>query len=128
MQPARFGIEFLVRPVTHGHDHSSCRRDRTVDRTFDDHKAYYPGATSLRIRLTGDQRDGRLLGAQLLGRYGAEVSKRADVYATALYHHMTVDELTDLDLTYTPPLSSPWDPAQMAALAWELERRSAGAS
>ncbi len=95
----------------------------TIDRTFDDHKAYYPGATPLRIRLTGDQRDGRLLGAQLLGHYGAEVSKRVDIYATALYHHMTIDDLADLDLAYTPPLSSPWDPTQMAALAWELDRR-----
>ena len=93
----------------------------TIDRTFDDHKAYYPGATRLRIRLTGDRHDGRLLGAQLLGHYGAEVSKRVDIYATALYHHMTIDELTDLDLSYTPPLSSPWDPTQMAALAWQLE-------
>jgi NADPH-dependent 2,4-dienoyl-CoA reductase/sulfur reductase-like enzyme len=94
----------------------------TIDRTFDDHKAYYPGATPLRIRLTGDRGSGRLLGAQLLGRYGAEVSKRVDIYATALLHHMTIDGLADLDLSYTPPLSSPWDPTQMAALAWELER------
>ena len=94
----------------------------TIDRTFDDHKAYYPGATPLRIRLTGDAASGRLLGAQLLGHYGAEVSKRVDIYATALHHHMTIDALADLDLSYTPPLSSPWDPTQMAALAWELER------
>ena len=94
----------------------------TVDRTFDDHKAYYPRATPLRVRLTGDRRTGRLLGAQLLGRYGAEVSKRVDIYAAALYHRMRIDELADLDLSYTPPLSSPWDPTQMAALAWELER------
>jgi hypothetical protein len=26
--------------------------------------------------------------------------------------------LSDLDLSYTPPLSSPWDPVQMAAQAW----------
>ena len=100
---------------------TACYDPFTIDRTFDDHKAYYPGATPLRIRLTGDRHDGRLLGAQLLGHYGAEVSKRIDIYATALYHHMTIDELTDLDLSYTPPLSSPWDPTQMAALAWQLE-------
>ena len=93
----------------------------TTDRTFDDHKAYYPGATPLRIRLTGDRRDGRLLGAQLVGHYGAEVSKRVDIYATALFHHMTIDDMADLDLSYTPPLSSPWDPTQMAALHWQLE-------
>lgn len=29
-----------------------------------------------------------------------------------------VEDLNDLDLSYTPPLSSPWDPVQMAAQAW----------
>jgi hypothetical protein len=31
---------------------------------------------------------------------------------------MLVEELSDLDLSYTPPLSSPWDPVQMAAQDW----------
>jgi len=31
---------------------------------------------------------------------------------------MTVDALSDLDLSYTPPLGSPWDATQMAAQAW----------
>jgi NADPH-dependent 2,4-dienoyl-CoA reductase/sulfur reductase-like enzyme len=83
-----------------------------------DHKVYYPGARRLRIRLTGDKSTGRMLGAQLLGHASSEVSKRIDVCATALFHAMTVDDLNLLDLSYTPPLSSPWDPIQMAAQAW----------
>jgi len=31
---------------------------------------------------------------------------------------MTVEALNDLDLSYTPPLSSPWDPVQMGAQEW----------
>jgi hypothetical protein len=31
---------------------------------------------------------------------------------------MTVDAVSDLDLSYTPPLGSPWDAVQMAAQAW----------
>ena len=31
---------------------------------------------------------------------------------------MTVDGLSDLDLSYTPPLGSPWDAVQIAAQAW----------
>ncbi len=61
----------------------------TVDITVDDHKAYYPGATPLRIRLTGDA-DGRLLGAQLLGQRDAEVAKRCDIIATAIHQRLTV--------------------------------------
>jgi NADPH-dependent 2,4-dienoyl-CoA reductase/sulfur reductase-like enzyme len=96
----------------------------TVEVTADDHKRYYPGATPLRIRLTGDRRTGRLLGGQLLGAFGAEVSKRVDVLAAALHHGQTVAGLGDLDLSYTPPLSSPWDPVQQAAHAWEAHRRA----
>ncbi len=84
----------------------------------DDHKAYYPGAQATPIHLTGDADTGRLLGAQLVGRYGSEVTKRVDTYATALFHAMTVEGLADLDLACTPPLGSPWDAVQMAAQTW----------
>ncbi|WP_288785810.1 FAD-dependent oxidoreductase [uncultured Microbacterium sp.] len=90
----------------------------------DDHKRYYPGATPISIRITGDTRDGRLLGAQLVGTRGAEISKRVDTYATALHHGMTVAGMSDLDLSYTPPLGSPWDAVQMATQAWERDARS----
>lgn len=89
-----------------------------ADTLFDDHKAYYAGASPLRIRILGNRRNGRLVGAQLMGRWGAEVAKRADVFAAALHHETRVDELNELDLTYTPPISSPWDPIQMAAQSW----------
>jgi NADPH-dependent 2,4-dienoyl-CoA reductase/sulfur reductase-like enzyme len=90
----------------------------TTESTINDHKAYYPGATQLRARVTGDVGTGRLLGAQLMGTWGAEVSKRLDVFATAFFHGMTVDQISDLDLSYTPPLSSPWALVQMASQAW----------
>lgn len=86
--------------------------------TPDDHKAYYPGATPISIRITGDADTGRLLGAQLVGTRGAEISKRVDTYATALFHEMTVTGMSELDLSYTPPLGSPWDAVQMATQAW----------
>jgi len=83
-----------------------------------DHKIYYPGAKELHVRITGDRSSGRLLGAQMVGHKKSEVSKRIDIFATALYHSMAVKALCDLDLSYTPPLSSPWDPLQMAAMSW----------
>ena len=91
--------------------------------TPDDHKAYYPGATPITIRITGDAETGRLLGAQLIGTRGAEISKRVDIYATALFHQMNVTDMTELDLSYTPPLGSPWDAVQMATQAWVKEHR-----
>ncbi|MCS5732471.1 FAD-dependent oxidoreductase [Herbiconiux daphne] len=90
----------------------------------DDHKAYYPGANPLSIRITGDTESGLLLGAQLVGARGAEIAKRVDTYATALHHGMTVDAMSDLDLSYTPPLGSPWDAVQVATQAWTRQARS----
>ena len=89
----------------------------------DDHKAYYRGATPIHIRITGDQHSGRLLGAQLVGHRSAEIAKRVDTYATALFHEMTVDSLSELDLSYTPPLGSPWDATQMATQTWVREHQ-----
>jgi NADPH-dependent 2,4-dienoyl-CoA reductase/sulfur reductase-like enzyme len=93
--------------------------------TPDDHKAYYPGATPITIRVTGDAKTGQLLGAQLIGHKGAEISKRVDIYATALFHEMTVAGMTELDLAYTPPLGSPWDAVQMATQTWVQEHQLA---
>jgi NADPH-dependent 2,4-dienoyl-CoA reductase/sulfur reductase-like enzyme len=90
----------------------------TVATVADDHKAYYPGATPIHIRITGHRPTGRLLGAQLVGRYGAEIAKRIDVVATAISYGATVGDLSSLDLSYTPPLGSPWDAVQVAAQAW----------
>ena len=90
----------------------------SVDVETWDHKAYYPHAKKMRIRITGDKKTGKLLGAQIIGAYGAEVSKRIDTVAAAIHNGMTMEALNDLDLAYTPPLSSPWDPVQMAAQAW----------
>ena len=89
--------------------------------TPDDHKAYYPGAQPITIRITGDAGTGRLLGAQLIGPRGTETAKRVDTYAAALFHGMSVDAMSELDLSYTPPLGSPWDAVQMATQAWVRE-------
>jgi NADPH-dependent 2,4-dienoyl-CoA reductase/sulfur reductase-like enzyme len=90
----------------------------TSQATADDHKAYYPGAQPISIRVTGDVNTRRLLGAQLVGPRGTETAKRVDIYATAIFHATTVDAIGDLDLSYTPPLGSPWDAVQLAAAGW----------
>jgi NADPH-dependent 2,4-dienoyl-CoA reductase/sulfur reductase-like enzyme len=90
----------------------------TVQSEADDHKAYYPGSHRIAMRVTGDRATGRLLGAQLFGHRHAEIAKRIDIAATAIFHGMTVDAISDLDLSYTPPLGSPWDAIQAGAQAW----------
>ncbi len=90
----------------------------TVGSDADDHKAYYPGSHRIAMRFTGDATTGRLLGVQLFGHKHAEVAKRVDIGAAAIFHEMPVDAMSDLDLSYTPPLGSPWDAVQMGAQAW----------
>jgi hypothetical protein len=36
---------------------------------------------------------------------------------------MNIDDISDLDLSYTPPLGSPWDAIQIAAQAWTRQHR-----
>ncbi len=90
----------------------------TVGSQADDHKAYYPGSHRIAMRFTGDRVTGRLLGVQLFGHRHAEIAKRIDIAATAIFHDMTVDAVADLDLSYTPPLGSPWDAIQIGAQTW----------
>lgn len=116
----------LVAARTGLRDHEAIgvgRSPRTSTAIADDHKAYYPGATPITIGITGDTRDGLLLGAQLVGTRGAEIAKRVDTFATALHHGMTIDGMSDLDLSYTPPLGSPWDAVQVATQAWRRAAR-----
>ena len=90
----------------------------TIGSEADDHKAYYPGSHRITMRFTGDRATGRLLGVQLFGHRHAEIAKRIDIAATAIFHGMTIDAVSDLDLSYTPPLGSPWEAVQMGAQAW----------
>ncbi|MGA8457085.1 MAG: FAD-dependent oxidoreductase, partial [Streptosporangiaceae bacterium] len=90
----------------------------TTGSEADDHKAYYPGSHRIAMRFTGDKATGRLLGVQMFGHRHAEVAKRIDIAATAIFHGMTIDAISDLDLSYTPPLGSPWDAIQIGAQAW----------
>ena len=95
----------------------------TVTAEADDHKAYYPGSHRIHMRFTGDRATGQLLGVQLFGHRHAEIAKRIDIAATAIFHNMTVDAVSDIDLSYTPPLGSPWDAVQIGAQAWVRHAR-----
>jgi NADPH-dependent 2,4-dienoyl-CoA reductase/sulfur reductase-like enzyme len=56
------------------------------------------------------------------------VAVRAGSLATALFHGVAVEALSDLDLSYTPPFSAPWDPFQVAAQDWMSSCRATAAS
>jgi NADPH-dependent 2,4-dienoyl-CoA reductase/sulfur reductase-like enzyme/rhodanese-related sulfurtransferase len=76
------------------------------------HASYYPGSSSLVLKVLFERTTGRILGAQAAGKDGVE--KRIDVLATAIRAHMTATDIAELDLAYAPPYSSAKDPVNMA--------------
>jgi NADPH-dependent 2,4-dienoyl-CoA reductase/sulfur reductase-like enzyme/rhodanese-related sulfurtransferase len=88
------------------------------------HTSYYPGSTPVTVLLTYDKDSGIILGGQSAGYNSAD--KRLDVIATAAAAKMTIHELTDLDLSYSPPIGTANDPVNMAAFV--AENRATGYS
>ncbi len=76
------------------------------------HAGYYPGSKPLHLKTVTERESGRLLGAQVIGEEG--VDKRVDVFATAIYHQMRLEDLLQLDLAYAPPYSAARDPVIIA--------------
>jgi NADPH-dependent 2,4-dienoyl-CoA reductase/sulfur reductase-like enzyme len=86
----------------------------TIGSEADDHKAYYPGSHRIALHFTGDRATGRLLGVQLFGHRHAEIAKRVDIAATAIFHQMTVDAISDLDLPTPRHWAAPGTPCKSA--------------
>ncbi|MDD2899450.1 MAG: FAD-dependent oxidoreductase [Desulfuromonadaceae bacterium] len=73
----------------------------------------FPGGGTMRIVLLFEKETGLLFGGQMIGQ--DVVAKRLDVLATAIYKQMTVFELAELDLSYSPLYAPVWDPLLIAA-------------
>lgn len=76
------------------------------------HAGYYPGAEGMVIKLLFEPTHGKILGAQIVG--GAGVDKRIDVIAVAIQAGMTVFDLEEMELAYSPQYGSAKDPINMA--------------
>lgn len=76
------------------------------------HADYYPGAEDMTLKLLYSPEDGRLLGAQAVGKQG--VDKRIDVLAMAIQKGATVFDLEEAELCYSPPYGSAKDPVNQA--------------
>src|SRR5438309_3933240 len=76
---------------------------------------YYPGGRDLTVKLLADPKDGRLLGAQLVGEEGATL--RANFASMAGALGLTVAEFEQIETCYSPPVAPVWDPVTIAAQA-----------
>lgn len=75
------------------------------------HAGYYPGAEAMTLKLLFDPETGKVLGAQAVG--GSGVDKRIDVLAVAIQAGMTVFDLEEMELAYSPQYGSAKDPINM---------------
>jgi len=96
MEARRFGFEAVTATITANSRASA-----------------YPGVEKITVTLVVDKSTKRVLGAEMAGKDG--VAKRIDVIASALQNHMTVEALSQLDLSYAPPFAPVWDPILVAA-------------
>jgi NADPH-dependent 2,4-dienoyl-CoA reductase/sulfur reductase-like enzyme len=76
---------------------------------------YYPGGKDLTVKLLADPKDGRLVGAQLVGEEGATL--RANFASMAGHLGLTVEEFERVETCYSPPVAPVWDPVTIAAQA-----------
>lgn len=75
------------------------------------HASYYPGASDLIMKLLYNPENGKIYGAQIIGKEG--VDKRIDVISTVMKTFGTVYDLSDLQLAYAPPFGSAKDPVNI---------------
>ncbi len=88
-------------------------RDEGLDYTTVIHEGttnagYYPDHGTIALRVHYHPETRQIFGAQAVGDQG--VDKRMDVIVTAMMGNLTVDDLAALELSYSPPYSSPKDP------------------
>ena len=82
------------------------------------HAGYYPGGTSIAMKLLYDAK-GRILGAQAVG--SEYVEKQIDVIAAVMKLGGTVHDLAELELCYAPPFNSAKSPVNMLGFVAENE-------
>jgi len=73
---------------------------------------YFQGRKTT-VELVADRGTRRLLGGAVIGEEGA--AGRINVIAGALQSRMRVDDFEQLDLAYSPPFATVWDPLLIAA-------------
>jgi NADPH-dependent 2,4-dienoyl-CoA reductase/sulfur reductase-like enzyme/rhodanese-related sulfurtransferase len=78
------------------------------------HVGYYPGASPISLKLIFSRKDGRVVGAQAIGKEGVE--KRIDVISMAIQKNATVFDLEEAELCYAPQFGSAKDPVNIAGM------------
>lgn len=106
-----FGLAVAMVGWSEGRLVEAGRAHRVIHAHPSDHAGYYPGAERLTMKMLVDPASDLILGAQVIGRRGAD--KRIDVIATAMQAGLTASQLSRLELAYAPQFASAKDPVNM---------------
>ena len=91
---------------------------KTWDKVYtpiNDHAGYYPGAKRMFIKLifdTSKEQYGKILGCQIVGEHEG-IANRINAVAMAIQGGMTVFDLEESELAYSPQYGSAKDPVNM---------------
>ena len=83
----------------------------------DDKAHYYPGSSSLIMKLIAEEKTHRILGFQVLG--GGNVDKMTDIAVLAISKGMKLEEFNSMDFAYAPPFSTAISPFVQIAIILE---------
>lgn len=84
---------------------------------------FYPGSKDMIIEIYYHKETGQLLGAEAFGEKG--IDKRIDVYSTAIYAKLSVEDLPNLDLAYAPMYSPAKDAVIVSGFVAGNKRKKA---
>ncbi len=91
--------------------------------TFHDRLFYYPGATTMNVKLVYDKSSGEVLGFQGLSR--GSLLHEINAASQLIRQRVTVDKLPEFEHAYSPPFAQPLDPLHYLAYIAD-NSRSAG--
>ncbi|UOD35617.1 FAD-dependent oxidoreductase [Deferribacteraceae bacterium V6Fe1] len=113
--------------------HTGLTLKQAIDAGFDadavyvenaQHAEYYPNPKFIFLKLIYEKKTGKILGATASGEEG--VPRRIDVISTAIYGNLTVFDLENIDLCYSPPHGSAKDVEHMAGYVAANQVRGEG--
>ena len=80
---------------------------------------YFPGRKEIYVKVLAHPKDGRILGAQIVGE--SRVHMRVNAYATAIQAGMTAHDFAKLETAYCPPAAPTMDVITIACEAVRLK-------
>ncbi len=120
------GIDAGRTGLTESAAHAAGYKTETAVAVVDDRAHYYPGASSVVVKLVAEaaagERGHRLLGVQAVG--GGAIDKIVDVVALAIHAGLAVEDLNLVDFAYAPPFSTAIHP--LVTACYVLENKLTG--